>query len=379
MAQLVEQPVQHSIVIQAGAQSQAGLPQCLSQLALLAFGLCMAPTCFLLSFVLATMIDADAMNQWHVLLLSMYFVLPVVFGAIGAIALSSMFSGSISGVADVLGQIGRSGGKLEGIRRVPVYFKNELGDVAERANVMVDTLSDARVRLDAAHQAAIRAEKLASVGQLAATIGHELRNPLAAVRNAHVYTMRRIAQAEMVKSDPRLGQMLDIASRELDSCSRLIGDLLDFARERPLMREPLPLASLVEEAITLVPARASITVKNDVAEDLPLVEIDREQFRRVLINLVQNAVEAYPDGASGTVRIGARHEGGWEMTIADDGPGISAEVAARIFEPLFTTKVKGTGLGLAVVRSVVERHGGTIDLASEVGKGTRFRIAWAAT
>jgi signal transduction histidine kinase len=97
-----------------------------------------------------------------------------------------------------------------------------------------------------------------------------------------------------------------------------------------------------------------------------------------VINLVQNAVEAFPDGASGTVRVRAKYADGWELTITDDGPGIPPDVAARIFEPLFTTKAKGTGLGLAVVKSIVERHGGTIELDSAPGKGTTFRIAWGA-
>ncbi len=348
-------------------------------LAFFAFGLCMAPTCWFASFALAILLDGRAATSHDFVLFGLFLLLPVVFALIGAVALGAMFSGSIGGVAEVLRQIAGSGGKLEGIRRVPIYFHNELGDLGARANVMVDRLIHARAQLERAHEAQLRGEKLASIGQFAATVGHELRNPLAAVRNAHEFVERKLQRhPELVAAEPKLMQLLAVATRELDACSRLISDLLEFAREREPVLEPLPLRQVIAEAISLVPVRADVTVENNVPDDLPVPDLDKEQFRRMVINLVQNAVEAFPEARRGVVRVDATYARGtgWRLSIADDGPGIAPDVAARIFEPLFTTKTKGTGLGLAVVKNVARRHGGTVELDTAIGRGTAFHIAW---
>jgi two-component system, NtrC family, sensor histidine kinase HydH len=217
-----------------------------------------------------------------------------------------------------------------------------------------------------------RMEKLASVGQLAASVGHELRNPLAAIRNAHTYLGRKIDS-----SDPKVAQFMALIDRELAATSRIISELLDFARERPPSLAPCPLRPLVTEAASLVPARPNVAVVNEISDDMPVPELDREQFRQVFVNLVQNGVESMPDGRKdGAVRVTA--EGGgdrpWRITIADNGAGIPAEALRKIFQPLFTTKVKGTGLGLAIVSGMIQRHNGTITVESEVGHGTRFVI-----
>lgn len=262
---------------------------------------------------------------------------------------------------------------------------HEMRDVA-RSRAAVEVLSERETskskelqraldELAAAQGAQVRAEKLAAVGQLAASVGHELRNPLAAVRNANAYIGKKV---KVSGADPRVVQFSELIEKELDVCTKIISDLLDFARERPLVLTPTPLRELVEEAIALVPAQR-IQFANKIAGDLPLASIDKEQFRQVLINLTQNAVEALEGHGKGRVTIQAeRRDGSFKMTIEDDGPGIPAEVAASIFEPLFTTKVKGTGLGLAIVAGIVKRHQGTIRVQSRVGHGTTFAIEWPA-
>jgi signal transduction histidine kinase len=247
---------------------------------------------------------------------------------------------------------------------------------SEREHQKTLELDRALTELRGAQEHLIRMEKLAAVGQLAAGVGHELRNPLAAVRNAHAYLAKRLARPEEAVGDARVPQFLALMDRELSTCARIISDLLDFARESPMSLQPCPLRPLVDEAIGVVPAREGVSVLNHVPEGLPVPLLDREQFRQVLINLVQNAVEAMPPERAGQVVVSA--EGGelepLRVQVVDDGCGIPAEVMPRIFEPLFTTKSRGTGLGLSIVAVRVQRHGGTLHVTSEPGRGSQFVI-----
>jgi signal transduction histidine kinase len=247
---------------------------------------------------------------------------------------------------------------------------------SEREQQKMRELDRALTELRGAQEHLIRVEKLAAVGQLAAGVGHELRNPLAAVRSAHAYLTKRLARPEEAVGDARVPQFLALMDRELSTCSRIISDLLDFARESPMSPQPCPLRPLVDEALGVVPAREGVSVLNQVPEQLPVPLLDREQFRQVLINLVQNAVEAMPAERGGQVVV--RAEGGGleplRVRVVDDGAGIPAEVLPRIFEPLFTTKSRGTGLGLPIVAVRVQRHGGTLHVTSEPGRGSEFVI-----
>ena len=221
-----------------------------------------------------------------------------------------------------------------------------------------------------------RIEKLATMGQMAASISHELRNPLAAARTALSCVLLRVANLQEALTDSRILHFLDVTERELAVCARIISDVLDFARERPPQLAPCALRPLVDEVLGVVPPRAGVRLVNGVPESLPVPMLDRELFRMVLVNLVQNAVEAVAPGGAGTVRVHA--EGGaelpWRVRVVDDGPGIPAEVLSKIFEPLFTTKTQGTGLGLAIVSALVHKHGGSLSVHSEVGQGTEFLI-----
>jgi signal transduction histidine kinase len=234
-------------------------------------------------------------------------------------------------------------------------------------------LDRALAELQASQETLVRTEKLAAVGQLAASVGHELRNPLGAVRNAATYVNKRLSTST-TPQDAKVQQFLGIIDREVGVCTRIISDLLDFASERPAQRDPCPLRALVDEAISVLPASA-IPIENEISASLDVPSVDKEQFRQVMINLLQNAVEAM-DGRPGVVR--ARAEGGadrgWKIVVSDEGAGMPPAVRAKIFEPLYTTKTKGTGLGLAVVANLVRSHGGTIDVTSEEGKGTTFTI-----
>lgn len=246
-----------------------------------------------------------------------------------------------------------------------------LSAVERRKSAALDlALSELRDKQDRL----VRTEKLAAVGQLAASVGHEMRNPLAAIRGAATYIKKRVG----VGGPPdlsRVPEFLGVIDREVAECARFVSDLLDFARERPPALEPCPLRPLVDEASGVVLGGEG-RIANLLPDDLPVPLVDRAQLRQVFVNLLQNAVDALSSHEKGQVRVEAAGGDGrpWRITVSDDGAGIPEDVAPKIFEPLYTTKNKGTGLGLAIVAGIVKRHGGTIDVASRPGQGATFVI-----
>jgi two-component system sensor histidine kinase PilS (NtrC family) len=219
-----------------------------------------------------------------------------------------------------------------------------------------------------------RSERLAGIGRLAAGIAHEIRNPLASISGS----------VEILKSLPGAGpetrQLVDIAVREVDRLDRLISDLLDYARPRTEERQRLDLGEVVTEISKAFEAERRDRDVGVLVQAEPSVEIEGAsgQIRQVLWNLIRNATDAMPSG--GTIRITAAREeltGGRRealLSVADDGVGIPKDDLDRIFEPFFSTKESGTGLGLATVARIVEDHRGTVDIHSEPGKGTTFTL-----
>ena len=218
-----------------------------------------------------------------------------------------------------------------------------------------------------------RREKLAALGQLSAGVGHDLRNPLAAVSNSIFVLRRRPEKAEALT--PGVEQPLALAERELAASQRIISDLLDYARETPWELKPVPMRALLEECAGLVRPRADVTVTVELSDSLPPPLAERDRLRQIFVNLLQNGVEAIPPGRAGTVRVFGGVEGRQlAVHVQDDGSGMDAATRARVFEPLFTTKKSGTGLGLAIVESLVRQHGGALELVTAPGQGTTFTV-----
>ncbi|HVR20068.1 MAG TPA: ATP-binding protein, partial [Polyangiaceae bacterium] len=242
-----------------------------------------------------------------------------------------------------------------------------------------EALDKALIVLKESQEASIRNERLAAVGQLAASVGHELRNPLTAVRNACTYIGKKIDSAggngHGLASDERVKRFRVIIDRELDASAKIISDLLDFARARQPERQPCPLRALVAEAMEVVPKHAHVQLVNEVPEHLPFPSLDKDQFRQVFLNLIQNASEAIDKDRGGRVLVQADADAGaFRIRVVDDGPGMEKEVVEKIFQPLFSTKTKGTGLGLAIVQGTIARHGGRVEVTTAPGEGSVFTI-----
>jgi signal transduction histidine kinase len=242
---------------------------------------------------------------------------------------------------------------------------------SDRVLSLVDRLTTDVQERKRAEERLQRMERLATIGRLAASIGHDLRNPLSAIGTAAYLLAEHLKAGTLGEADARF---LEIIGREVDASSQIISKLLDMARDRPIQRVECSLRALVTEAFSLLPHRAGVALENDVSEDLGPVFVDRDLFRQVVINLAQNAAEALPE-AGGAVRITAAMEAE-ELVVGihDNGVGMSVATRAQLFEPLYTTKAKGTGLGLAIVQTLVEKHGGRISVESDLGKGTSFAV-----
>ncbi len=160
---------------------------------------------------------------------------------------------------------------------------------------------------------------------------------------------------------------------EINSSNKIISDLLGFSRVGKPAASPARIEKVIGDALSRTPIPENIELVKKLDADLPEVELDPDQIQQVLINMTTNAVQAMPEG--GKLTIGARKKGEFlEVEITDTGIGIPQEVRDKIFEPLFTSKAKGIGLGLAVCKSIIDRHEGQIEVTSEVGKGTTFNI-----
>jgi signal transduction histidine kinase len=236
--------------------------------------------------------------------------------------------------------------------------------VEERTTSLRQAVTD----LEQAQAQMLRQEKLAAMGQLASTVGHELRNPLAVIMNV-LYLLEATAGAGASEA---MRRHLATARRETSAAALIVSDLLDYAAGRVPMSAPVQLAELVAEALSVVPPPAGVEVVQDI-ELGTVINADRDQIRQVLLNLITNGYDSMPDG--GVLDVSARSSGNSaQITVTDTGMGMDEETKARIFTPFYTTKSRGTGLGLAVTKRVVDAHGGTISVQSAPSAGTAFTV-----
>jgi two-component system sensor histidine kinase HydH len=209
------------------------------------------------------------------------------------------------------------------------------------------------------------AERLATIGQFGASIGHELRNPLGVIESSLYLLRQHLGPAAAA---PNVAKHLDRIGGEVTRANKTIHDVLDLARNRPPQRRSAPLRELVASAADGALLPPTVAVKVAITPIDLAVQVDPDQIRQVLVNLFTNAAQAMPGGGTIDVTAEAPSAGAAWLRVRDDGPGIPAELRPRIFEALFSTKPKGSGLGLALCRRILEAHGGSIDLEpSEVG------------
>jgi signal transduction histidine kinase len=250
-----------------------------------------------------------------------------------------------------------------------VATNDEIGELASTFEGMVAAIQRARSEL-------VQAERLATIGKMAAHVTHEIRNPLSAIGLNLELLEEEVAMSGAEESI----SLVTAIKGEVDRLSRISEQYLSVARRPRPSLERERVDDLVRELFAfLVPelTRAGVEGRVEVEPELPEVELDESQLRQALLNLIRNAREAMPKGGTLTVSV-VKAEGDVEIRVDDDGAGVPEELRASIFDPFFTTKERGTGLGLAVTREIIEAHGGSIACEPRAGGGTRFRITLPA-
>lgn len=281
-----------------------------------------------------------------------------------------------------------AGGDLD--YRLPVRSEDELGDLALSFNRMtsevggVQSKIEAEVRrktaeLERVHRTLLNSEKMASIGKLAATVAHEINNPLFGILTYARLVLRELLRHDFAERD-ELAEQMQTIERESKRCGELVKNLLTFSRQAPSNREPNDLNTVVHRAVLLVKHKfemQNIELTEELAKDLPAVQCDANQMQQVVLVLMVNAGEAMPKGGRLLVATGLDASGEQGVVrVVDTGGGIPEDVLPRIFDPFFTTKEdqNRTGLGLAVAHSIVEQHAGEISVRSRPGEGTEFLV-----
>lgn len=281
--------------------------------------------------------------------------------------------------------------------RIPVHSGDELGVLAGSFNAMTTQLAAAREELTGwahtledrveaktseltrAHDQMLQAEKMASIGKLAAVVAHEINNPLAGILTYTKLLRKWLDSGAWEARRDETRSSLELIESESRRCGEIVRNLLMFARAAPLHMETTSLNGVVERVVRLVKHQMDLSAVEahlTLSESLQLVECDPSGIEQVLLALVMNAVEAMPRSGNLWIETRALSKDEMQIEVRDDGSGMSPDVLEHIFDPFFTTKERGrgVGLGLAVTRTLVDRHHGKIEVQSEAGRGTRFTV-----
>lgn len=247
---------------------------------------------------------------------------------------------------------------------------------ARKYQAAAEELAQVNRSLREAEAAVRRSERLAALGQLTAGLAHELRNPLGTIRASAEMVARGAEGGEEVRRE-----LAGFISAEVDRLSSLITRFLEFARPLRLRREPADLTAIVDRAVAQIERHQPpfpVSIYKNYSPDIRPFPLDGEWMERVAYNLLLNAVQATPPGGAVTVKTRALPRQTVELSVIDRGSGIDPGHRENIFNPFFTTKPDGIGLGLAIVSKIVDEHGGRITVESEPGKGSVFRVALPA-
>jgi signal transduction histidine kinase len=254
---------------------------------------------------------------------------------------------------------------------VPVESSDEIGELGQSFNEMVQQLRERKTLEERLHEA----EHLSKVGQLASGIAHEIRNPLNYISLAIDHLKDEIKSSSPEKQE-EISRIAENIKAEVRKANYMVLNFMNYGRPLKLRRAIISYSDIVERALTVLNDKLKeqkVTVRLEIPDDLPLLYCDQELLRNCLFNFITNGAQAMPDG--GLLTIGAEYfEGMFRLSFSDEGRGISSEDLEKIFQPYFTTKEAGIGLGLAITERIIKEHGGEIAVSSTEGSGTTFTV-----
>jgi signal transduction histidine kinase len=300
---------------------------------------------------------------------------------VAIIAVVSLISRSISMPIHQLAEasLDVSRGNLD--RTVVIRLRDEIGELAERFNHMVhamkesrDSLQDAYERLVRTQEQLVQSERLAAIGEFVASIVHEIRNPLSAVK-----MNLRILETKCEK-EGIVAEHFQLAKSQTERLESMLSDLLGYSKPIALARRPVVLGEFVDQIVRHVQTQEEelgIHVGTSVHAPAKILHMDPERMNQVVLNVLLNAVQAVERGGDVRLETADAVEGGQpavEIAVSDNGHGVSPENLERLFEPFFTTRKDGTGLGLPTSKKIVDAHGGVIRVSSRIGEGTEVKI-----
>jgi signal transduction histidine kinase len=243
-------------------------------------------------------------------------------------------------------------------------MREKLEEYSRRLESLVEERTK---QLEEAQERLLKAERLAAIGQVAAMVGHDLRNPLTSIAGATYYLKKKLWRI----MDATARKMLRIVEKDVEYANNVIADLLDYSREIKLNFAETTPKALLREALSTLKVPRKIVVADKTTDD-PII-VDEKKMKRVFVNIIKNAVAAMPKG--GKLTISSRKaNGAVEISFTDTGMGMSKEVLEKLWTPFFTTKAKGLGLGLPICKRIVEAHDGKITVNSVLNKGTTFTV-----
>lgn len=289
----------------------------------------------------------------------------------GAFAMHQYFRGVFFPVRQMLSEVRRFAGE----EKPAAPTADELETVGDFLRVLMTDMRETRGSLEQTRRQLLHSAKLASAGKLAASVAHEIRNPLTTMK-MWLFSIRKD-----IGASPELEEKFTVISEEIQRLETIVRNFLEFSQPPRLNVAPYAVPVLIEKAVSLVQHRLAergIAVVQSGLQDLSPVLVDADQIKQVFLNLLLNSLEAIEPGReiriSGSATQDDPHRGVVVVRVADAGPGMADDVAARIFEPFFTTKDEGTGLGLCIAAGIMIRHGGRLLLEETSEAGTTFAV-----
>ncbi|MGM0441452.1 MAG: ATP-binding protein [Elusimicrobiota bacterium] len=295
------------------------------------------------------------------------FAIISIFFAGLSILISNTLTKPIFAVVKQMAEIGE--GNFD--KKIPDKYcdrSDEIGILARSGESMRYKLKEMVKNLKEVREELMEKERLAAVGEMANVIGHDIRNPLSAIKNSAYY------MKSVIEGKERFVNIVEIIEREIDHISKIIEDLLGYSRQRPPALSAVDVNELILEVISIIEPPENVKIETDLKEGLGTHNLDRGEVRQVLVNLINNAVQACRENKKGLVKVISERLPGdkLQIRIKDNGCGIPEEKLDKIFDAFFSTKEGGTGLGMSSAKNITERHNGKIEIDSQVGEGTEI-------